>query len=216
MTPNVETLRIITGWLTSLAEATAHRERKPGKDAIALYASILGQSFPSGAFTAESLAHVTSTEQWWPAVGALTPLIGAWWNDHKPRSAPAIGHERPEGWTDMEEGWVRYWHTRNREIALLDDPRRADFERGRVASLIRTHSPRAWERISGEKQSFGKAPSQAEVDAVARHAAMARMPVQPPPAPRQRFAQPVVADVTLTGDTLVAVRAAAKRSVGAP
>ena len=218
MIPNATTMHIISRWLRDLALVS----NLPGdltKDALKAkletYAGMLAMEFPSGAFTAESLQAVAIGNPWFPAYDTIRTRVLGWWNENKPRCAPAIGRQRPEGWTEMDEGWLRYWHTRNREIALLDDRRRADFERGRVASLIRTHSPRAWERISGERQSVGKAPSQAEVDAVARHVATARMPVQPSAAPHQRFAQPAVADVSLKGDALVAARAAAKRDVHA-
>jgi hypothetical protein len=144
MNPNHETMRIITNWVLTLADVCAHGDGKPSKNVIAAYASVLGQSFPSAAFTAQSLAHVTHGRKWFPAVGEIGPLMAEWWQGHKPASAPMLtdGRGQPDGWEDMDQHWVNFWNKRHTEISKLQ-PRKADFERDRLASLIRQRSPLA-------------------------------------------------------------------------
>lgn len=151
MTPNATDLKIIASWLASLMNLTAHPHGPPTKDAIALYASLLGEEFPAGAFTPSSLSWVSRDLEYWPALAPLRDEVRIWWNDNRPRTAPAITDQRqePVGWKAMDGHWRAFWYRRLPEITNLARQDKRDEARANLESLIRTQSPLAWQTIQG-------------------------------------------------------------------
>ena len=188
LTPNPTTLAIISGWVTHLADLTAHSDGKPSKDAIAAYATVLGQTFPSAAFTAESLAYAVEGREWFPAVSVVSAAVRDWWNQHKPQCAAAITDQRtkPIGWEEADQRWVDFWFKRREEIRGLEDPRQGTFQGERLVSLIRCQSPRAAEFLGWDKPVV-KPANEAEADAIL---ARVHRATRPPAAPHGENAWP--------------------------
>jgi hypothetical protein len=184
MTPNNETLRIIASWVTRIADVCAQSDGKPSQEAIGTYAIVLGQTFPSAAFTAESLAHVVDGQKWFPPVAEISTLLARWWNVHRPRSSHAIVDGSQAGLDDMDRSWVRLWDKRNIEISELEDRRNQDFQRERLASLIRKESPRAAAAlglVARPEQRLSREAAAAIVARVRDSLAAPRVPTQGPP-----------------------------------
>ena len=203
MTPNHATLKIITGWLASLADVTSHgSEGRPSKDVLATYASLLGQDFPSSAFTAESLRYVIGTEAWWPAMATITKRIGDWWRDNRPASAPRIGYDGAAAMSDEDEIWVAFHQRRMPEIALLEDWRARAFQETRLLSLIKARSLPAWHAVTGKSPEVFTPPSPEMLAAI--RALIEGM--RSPDAKAQEFATRKPRDVSLKGEALQEVR----------
>jgi len=186
MNPDQTTLKIITSWITRLADVTSHSDGKPSKDTIATYATVLGQTYPSAAFNVESMAFASGRLEWFPPVSVAAKLINEWWNDHKPRSAPAIAatgaHAKPAGWEDMDTNWLNFWHKRDGEIGDLDDRDAQHFKRSRLQSLVRQQSFRAaqWLGFTPKPENPVSAEEAAEIIARHRVRSIPKPPAQPP------------------------------------
>lgn len=161
MSADPKTLRIITGWLNGLAELTRHgSEGRPSDTKLALYATMLGQDFPPGAFTTASLQHAAVGHDFWPSYDAIRVKVSEWWRDNRPRSAPPHALEGPvamgpDALDATDRAWLAYWHTRSAEIGQCTASRGArDMGLERVASLVRAQSPRAWELIARERSQL--------------------------------------------------------------
>jgi len=91
----VTDLRVISAWLTDLANLTAGnasmREIKPRIGGIA---SMLSDNFPTGAFTRNSLEHVARQCSFFPSYGELCNALAPWWKDHQPPHR-AIAADQP-------------------------------------------------------------------------------------------------------------------------
>ena len=185
MTPDPGTLKIIVGWLANLAKLTRHKQGRLTpedladlKDERALYATMLAKDLPSGAFTADSLHAVAQGNAFFPAYDEIRSTVQAWWNDHRPHSAPRLsGPDDAPGLSVMDASWLA--HYRRRRVEIEDAPgyvamdRRASphafvcTDMGRLESLIRRHSPAAWAVIVGkpppaepDPRSFDRKPEQ--------------------------------------------------------
>jgi len=194
----------------------------------------LAETFPSGAFTLESLDFVTRGNEWFPAVAILSPRIAEWWNAHRPQSAPLIRGDvtLPAGWEPRDDNWLRYWHAtvakrREAEIALgakLATIHPTQHPVARLASLVREQSPLAYRVIAAAEGWPDAAPpvsAEVDPDAVGRvrdmlAAAMtpARPPFQGPKTPDTPAPPPQVKALPLSGLALAeARRQAADRRV---
>lgn len=154
MSADPQTLRIITGWLNGLAELTRHgSDGRPSDKKLALHATMLGQDFPSGAFTAASLQHAAVGHDFWPSYDAIRARVSEWWRDNRPRptGVPALESPAamgPDALDAADRAWLAYWHKRSAEIGQCTASRAArEMGLERVASLVRVQSPRAWALI---------------------------------------------------------------------
>jgi hypothetical protein len=176
---NQESLRIIAGWLTNLAELTRHGEEgKPTKNKIAVTATMLGKDFPSGAFTTDSLHFVVQGCEWHPAYDVIRQRLGEWWRDHRPASVPLLVGPKDADLSPTDRSWLAYWYARRPDI---EAKQRRLTERGQLpgdqtqrplshfASLVRSNSPKAWWVISGmpPAEAPQNEPHQAQKSAIA-------------------------------------------------
>jgi len=169
--PTPAALRHIAGWLASLSRLTRHTGEPPAKDVLDDYARLLGRDFPPAAFSTDAMHAVLAGMEFWPSYDQLRARTADWWRDHKPASAPAApGLERL---SPIEQAWVAFY--RRRVSELPDDPRERDPDeatrvqtpRGNLASLVRSHAPRAWAAICGQDRPPPRqAPTAEEIDAV--------------------------------------------------
>jgi len=162
-----QSLHIIAKWLAKLAAISnlpADLSAKDLKLKFETEAQLLGAALPSGAFTDASLAHVAEGNPWFPPYDTIRARLAEWWRDHRPASAPMIADDRakPAGWDQRDGEWLDFWHRRGREIANLDNPALAEFQRTRLASLIRQMSPRARIVIDGPQPGRDMSPERAQ------------------------------------------------------
>lgn len=171
MTPNARTLQIIKGWLTNLVDVTQHKEAKPASATLDVYAALLGRTHPSAAFTAESLAFVVDRQAWFPAVAVISEKLGAWWQNNKPRSAPALDDltPRPPGWNEGDTQWLAYWHKRVGDLRTEMDHAKREEARANLRSLVRSKSPRAWQHITGSREAVHVTPTAETIAKVHAH-----------------------------------------------
>jgi len=167
-----QSLHIIAKWLAKLAAISnlpADLSAKDLKLKFETEAQLLGAALPSGAFTDASLAHVAEGNPWFPPYDTIRARLAEWWRDHRPASAPMLADNRakPSGWDKRDGEWLDFWHRRCREIGQISDPGVAEFQRTRLASLIRQMSPRAWTHIDGPQPGRGM-PQERASEAVYR------------------------------------------------
>jgi hypothetical protein len=202
---------IVMRWLGRLADLMNQRTDQPvSAEGMRDIAELLARDLPSGAFTTESLHAVADAEEWFPRYPVIRRLVATHWEATKPRSAcPPAAPGR--GMTAMDELWLKFWHTRQAELAGKPDPGwdspdprvRLKSMRGNLESLIRQQSPAAWAAISGRSEPVRPEPEQAEVEAVkaaVASLAAAHAGVPEPPLPRP------ARDVTAKGDQLAELR----------
>lgn len=78
-------------WLSDLSDVTRpSNDDRPTPEKVRLYAGMLAD-FPNEAFTLDSLQAVTEKIEFFPSIGALRDLLGAWWRDNQPRSRLIAG-----------------------------------------------------------------------------------------------------------------------------
>jgi len=169
-----EALRIIAGWLNNLAELTRHGEEgRPTKNKLAVTATMLGQDFPSSAFTTDSLHAVVQGAEWFPPYDTIRQRVAEWWQDHRPACARALAgpYAAAATATDLtgrDRGWLDYFATRN--IEGFGPPRDGcpPSSRSRCLHLIKCQSPAAYSIITGAApEPEWSAPTAAEKSAVA-------------------------------------------------
>jgi hypothetical protein len=83
-------IRIVTGWLTDLANLTAGTAPlADAKGKIYALSLALSEEFPYAAtFTKVSLYHVSRAATFFPAHAVLSKLLGEWWDANRPREVP--------------------------------------------------------------------------------------------------------------------------------
>ena len=142
MNADQTTLRIITGWVTNLAELTRHGEAKPTKDKLAIYATMLGKDFPSGAFTSDSLHHVASGSDWFPSFEGCRSKLAEWWKVNRPASVgqiagPHDGETESVKWARRCREMESEWNDIPTVRAAIDTLRREGWPH-RGLALLRT------------------------------------------------------------------------------
>jgi hypothetical protein len=132
-------LRVISGWISGLADLCRHGEA---------YATMLGEDFPVSSFTTKSLHVVVSGLEWFPAYDVIRQRLSGWVNDNQ--QTVAIPSETGV-MSATDESWLRYWQT---QLAKGFDEagtgRTYAEKREHTESLIRRYSPKAWARINPE------------------------------------------------------------------
>jgi hypothetical protein len=218
MSTDTASVGIILRWLSRLTDLTQHHAgQQITNDGLRDIAEMLVRDLPSAAFTSDSLHIVAQASEWFPRYPAIRRLVAEHWQASKPRQAP--GPRAARGLSVMDELWVKFWHTRQAELAGTPDPGwdspdpliRRRSARGNLESLIRQQSPAAWAVISGRSEPPPGERTEGEAEAV--RAAVAglvasrqAMPGAAAPAPR------LPRDVTAKGEHLDALRRATQRT----
>ena len=78
-------LHAVSSWLNDLNELTAgSKPLADSKPKIASLAAALGEEFPPGAFTRQSLLVVARANKFFPSYAEICELLSPWWKDHRP------------------------------------------------------------------------------------------------------------------------------------
>lgn len=191
-------LKIIAAWLATLADLCATGGDTLTKNKLAALSLALAEEWPSGAFTSASARHCAMGSDFFPGFDSLTKRIGEWWRDHKPQHAMLTGPSTGSRLTPEDQRWVDFWHARRPEVAAADYEIRREgrwFDESqlplaRLASLIRTNSPRAWAEIAGAAPEEPRERTDAERAAVREIVANLKAELRAPPL----FSPPMAAD----------------------
>ncbi len=102
---NREHLRLVTSWLSDLANLTAGTAPlADAKTKVAAIAGMLAEDFPAGAFTRQSLNVVARACKFFPSYSELCSTLGAWWIEHRPPpSQLAISQDDQRAKDEREE-----------------------------------------------------------------------------------------------------------------
>lgn len=197
----------IAKWLQSLRDVTVAGTEAVTPERIATMAALLAKDgFLSAAFTSDSLHAAAQGQRFFPAYDDVRKALHAWWDAHRPASAPQLTGPVVEGLDAMDRSWVAFWHTRRAEIFAQDVSQHvAETALEVVSSLVRDRSSRAWAAINGDGQPVATGyPTEASVAYVARllrpepQAGQLRYEVVEAPVPFR--------DVTAKGDDLIRIR----------
>jgi hypothetical protein len=118
---NREHLRLVTSWLSDLANLTAGTAPlADAKTKVAAIAGMLAEDFPAGAFTRQSLAVVARTCKFFPSYAELCDTLSPWWLQHRPPPRqPLLGtdndnerqareeQERSDSWRNITDEAIR-------------------------------------------------------------------------------------------------------------
>ncbi len=206
----------IAKWLQSLRDVTVAGTEAVTPERIATMAALLAKDgFPSAAFTSDSLHAAAQGQRFFPAYDDVRKALHAWWDAHRPASAPQIAGPVVEGLDAMDRSWIAFWHKRRGEIFGQDiGQQAAEMALATVSSLVRDRSSRAWSAINGDGQPVATGyPTEASVAYVARL-------LRPEPQggqPRYEVVEAPVPfrDVTAKGDELIRIRGKALERQGA-
>jgi hypothetical protein len=78
-------LHAVSSWLNDLNELTAgSKPLADSKPKIASLAAALGEEFPPGAFTRQSLLVVARANKFFPSYAEICELLSPWWKDRRP------------------------------------------------------------------------------------------------------------------------------------
>ena len=139
-------------WCAALAVLCYPTDPPKAARAITAYLPMLA-SLPDAAFSPASAEAVASSGRKMaiPAYDEVQRPLTQFWRDNQPRHA-AIDRDKPAGWEDRDTVWLDYWHRRQSSgfapCLGLERPPGGLSWREHVASVVRTHSPRAWTVIS--------------------------------------------------------------------
>jgi hypothetical protein len=188
----------ILAWLNGLVNLTISGADSVSTEKLAAYADMLVKDgFVSAAFTSDSLHDAAQGARFFPAYDDIRRKLAAWWSANRPAIARSLpGPGMPE-MDPSDRSWIDFWHRRRAELFAQQDgfkwgTRERDLEN--LGSLIRSHSPKAWAYVSGEKPNIPRAPTEAEAAYVANllrpKAATPRSatPDAPPPEPFRNVA----------------------------
>lgn len=175
-------------------------------------AALLGKdadTVPAGAYTSDSLHHVAGLHRFFPVYAEVRDALEAWWSCNRPRPSSAVtlpGIDIPEELTAADRGWVHFWHKRRGEIWAKDGTQgEQDAALAKLASLVRTESPKAWAVIRGPEVGVPVA-SEAVVAAVAATLEAHRAERQSARLAEEPAARVPLPDVALRGAHLRAAR----------
>lgn len=144
---------IIRHWLGGLGTLTAGTmSAEEARAKAGAYASLMG-SWPEWVFCKAALEYVARECKFFPAYSEVSTHLATWMRHNRPDQR-AIGQDKPDGWNETDEVWYRYWMRRRGEnfapIPALSKPPGGVSWRYHVASLVRTHSGKAWSRLTAE------------------------------------------------------------------
>ena len=148
---------LVQKWLTMLGQVSGKTTTTAQAEAdVRLYAPMLAAAFPAQAFTQTSFRAVAADCPHWPSYGQLHKLLTAWFRDNRAGGGAreSLGDHGLEG---MDAHWLAYWWKRRPEVAEQDIQVRAigrwrdeaQLPLARLASRIRSQSPKAWAHITG-------------------------------------------------------------------
>lgn len=196
----------IRRWLEGLANLTVSGTEPVTPERIALMAGFLAMdSFPLEAFCQRSLHHAAQGQRFFPAYDDVRKAVTTWWEANRKASQAQITGPSPSGMDEMDRSWEAFYRKRRAELAASSTSFEADqVAIGRLKSLVKAQSPKAWAAVSGERPSEARAPTEAEVSHVAR----LLRPEPPPGQPRYEVVEAPVPfrDVTAKGDELARIR----------
>jgi hypothetical protein len=103
----------VTSWLNDLANLTAGpTPLADSKPKIASLAAALGEEFPLGAFTRQSLLVVARTTKFFPSYSEICDALSPWWKDHRPtpvaiETDQSGGAKQAQRDRENAESWVK-------------------------------------------------------------------------------------------------------------
>ena len=139
-------------WVAIIAKLCSPQDAAAAAKNMMAFLPMLAD-FPSEAFTPASAEAVARKNRFVPSYAQLREALAEWWRDNR---APqrAIGQAKPDGWNEVDEVWYGYWNKRRGEnfapIPSLSKPPGGMSWKYHVASLVRTHSGKAWSRLTAE------------------------------------------------------------------
>jgi len=104
-------LRVVTGWLSDLANLTAGTAPlADAKTKIGGLASMLADDFPDPrAFSRESVRAVAEESNFFPAYGPLKRLLSAWWDKNRPAAGPALPGPDESNLAGADRSMIVFW-----------------------------------------------------------------------------------------------------------
>jgi hypothetical protein len=134
---------------------------------------MLGQDFPSSAFTTDSLHAVVQGAEWFPPYDTIRQRVGDWWRDHRPACVRALPGPYTTAasaadLTGRDLDWLNYFHKRAAEGFGPPHDGDAPSSRARCLDTVRCQSRPAYAVITGEPaESDWSEPTAVEKRAVA-------------------------------------------------
>ena len=150
-----QALKTISQWLAALRDLTSPGRDPMTAERIVLYAGMLAQWLPAGAFTAQSMAEVVRGEPYFPPVDTIRAKVAEWWADNQPVSHRRIGYSPslPEGWDSADQAWVNFYEKREAEgfgAVSIGNRDYAPTSKAHCLSLLKGIAPRAFQVVSGQ------------------------------------------------------------------